>query len=207
MKDLKKLTFTSDSGRVINTNGEICFSVTMPPKKPDYSLFAEGEFASEGYFVLEYSTMGWRRPAIHRHPCFVAFDTDGNKVPLITCDDLTTDGRRYILTVRMPVGKYNKLSFTFCGGKGKRIDFTIHQMYTCSEAELPVYCYNLITERAEAFTTIDLSESFNHTFSPESLEVKLGGGRFFENERVNLYNIPFAVSASGKNCIAPGSKS
>ena len=56
MKDLKKLTFTSDSGRVINTNGEMCFSVTMPPKKPDYSLFAEGDFASDGYFVLEYST-------------------------------------------------------------------------------------------------------------------------------------------------------
>ena len=203
MKDLKKLTFTSDSGRVINTNGEICFSVTMPPKKPDYSLFAEGEFASEGNFVLEYSTMGWRRPAIHRHPCFVAFDTDGNKVPLITCDDLTSDGRRYILTVKMPIGKYNKLRFTFCGGKGKRIDFTIHQMYTCSEAELPVYCYNLITERAEAFTTIDLSDRYDHTFSADKLDARLGGGRFFKNEHVNLHNIPFKVKLEGNNCIAP----
>ena len=204
MKDLKYLHFYSEHGCVKQGDqGEVCLTIPRSATVSNYNMLADGGFDSEGYFVLEYSTVGGQRPTVHRRPCFEAFDVDGNKVPLVAYDDLTTDGIRYTVAVRLPIGKYNKLSFAFCRGKGKRIDFTIHQMYTCSEAELPVYCYNLITERAEAFTTIDLSESFNHTFSPESLEVKLGGGRFFENERINLHNIPFTVSVSGNNCIAP----
>ena len=204
MKDLKALVFTSDSGTVtFDKNGEICFNVTMPPYKLEYSLFAEGEFASDSYFVLEYSTKGWRRPAIHRHPCIVAFDTDGNKVPLITCDDLTSDGRRYTVAVSMPIGKYNKLCFTFCDGKRKSFDFTVHKMYTCSSAELPEYCADIMTDENENMTVIDLSDRYDHTFSAEDLDVRLGGGRFFGSEDIALNHIPFKVKLDGNNCIAP----
>ena len=204
MKDLLSLRYTSDSGIIERgAAGAMTFMVTMPPYKPDYSLFAEGEFVSEGYFVLEYSTMGWRRPNIHRHPCFVAYDTEGNSVPLVTYDDLTGDGRRYTIAVKMPEKKYNKLSFTFCHGKRKRIEFTIHKIYTCAEDELPVYCASDMTDTSKDLTVIDISKQFNGEFYCDEFDVKLGGGRFFDSENISLHNIPFKVATKGLNCIVP----
>ncbi|MBQ8409003.1 MAG: hypothetical protein IJY39_09085 [Clostridia bacterium] len=204
MKDLLSLRYTSDSGHVAQSEaGALTFTVTMPPHKPDYSLLAEGEFASQGYFVMEYSTMGWRRPSIHRHPCINALGKNGEKVPLITCDDLLCDGRRYTVAVKMPEGDYESIRFTFCQGKRKRIDFTLHNLYTCSENELPVYCAGDVTESARDFSTVDISKHFNSTLRVKDYDVRLGGGRFFTSERVNLRNIPFQISQSERNCIAP----
>ncbi len=204
MTDLKALSYFSEGGAITrDAAGAMTFTVTMPPYKPDYSLFAEGNFVSEGYFVLEYSTMGWRRLNIHRHPCFVAYDTEGNSVPLVTYDDLTSDGRRYTIAVKMPEKRYNKLRFTFCHGKRKRIDFTIHKIYTCSDDELPTYCASDTTETSKDLTVIDISKQFNGEFYGDEFDVKLGGGRFFDSENISLHNIPFNVTTEGLNCIAP----
>ena len=203
MIDLKDLRFSSRSGSVaLGNSDEICFTAKAE-KTPEYTWFTDGSFTSEGYFVLEYSTMGWERPAIHRHPCVTAFDTNGNKVSPITCDDLTADGRTYTVAVKMPAGTYHKLQFTFRQGKSKRITFIIHQLYTCSEVELPEYCAAIKTAHAEDLTVVDLSESFNHRFSAKDLDVKLGGGKFFTDENIALKNIPFKVKLDGDNCIAP----
>ncbi|MBQ8408627.1 MAG: hypothetical protein IJY39_07155 [Clostridia bacterium] len=203
MTDLKKLKFSSGSGIIDRISDGIDYTVTMPPYKPDYSLFAEGEFVSEGYFVMEYSTMGWRRPSIHRHPCIFAIDNDGNNIPLVTCDDMTTDGRRYTISVKMPEKTYNKLRFTFCHGKRKKIEFTIHKIYTCSDDELPAYCASDMTETSKDLTVIDISKQFNGNFYGDEFDVKFGGGRFFDRENISLHNIPFKVATNGLNCIVP----
>ncbi len=204
MTELKILNYSSDHGTLShNSKGALTFTVTMPPFRQEYSFEGEGSFDSKGYFVIEYSTMGWRRPPIHRHPFIVAIDENGESITLVTYDDLTADGRKYTVAAKMPEGKYTKLRFTFCHGKRKSFDFTIHKIYTCAHGELPTFCADLVTESAKNFTTVDLTDSFNSEFSADEFDVMLGGGRFFESERVNLQNIPFLVATSGKNCIAP----
>ena len=204
MTDLKALNYFSDHGSIIKSDdGGVSFTVTMPPFRQEYSFEGYGSFDSKGYFVIEYSTMGWRRPSFYRHPCIVATDENGESITLVTYDDLTADGRKYTVAVKLPEGNYTKLCFTFCHGKRKSFDFTIHKIYTCAHDELPTYCRKLVTEGAKDLTTVDLTDKFNSEFSTDEFEVMLGGGRFFESERVNLHNIPFLVATSGKNCIAP----
>lgn len=204
MTDLKSLNYFSDHGSVTKSeDGRVTFEVNMPPFIKEYSFVGEGCFDSKGYFVIEYSTMGWRRPSIYRHPCIAAINESGEEIPLVCYDDLTADGRKYTVVSKMPEGKYTKLCFTFCHGKRKSFDFTVHKIYTCTRDDLPTYCADLVTESAKDLTPVDLTDKFNSEFSNDEFDVKLGGGRFFESERVNLHNIPLLVSTSGKNCIAP----
>ena len=189
MTDLKLLNFISECGTIEQSaEDSVTLTVTMPPYKPDYSFFANGNFETEGYFVLEYSTMGWRRPSIHRHPCIIAMGEDGENLPLVTYDDLTADGRRYTVVAKAPRKAFKCLRFTFCHGKRKNIEFTIHKIYTCAYDELPTYCADLITEGAKELTPIDLTDKFNSEFSTDEFDVMLGGGRFFDSTRINLQN-------------------
>ena len=96
MTDLKSLNYFSDHGSVTKSeNGRVTFEVNMPPFTKEYSFVGEGCFDSKGYFVIEYSTMGWRRPSIYRHPCIAAINESGEEIPLVCYDDLTADGRKY----------------------------------------------------------------------------------------------------------------
>lgn len=204
MKDLKLLQFSSDNGNVkVSDNGDISLKAKMPPYSAEYNFFGEGDFETDEYFVIEYSTMGWRRPLKHRHPCIVAVDGEGKSYPLVTCDDLTSDGRRYTVAVKTEKKEFKKIRITFVHGKRPEIEFNIHKMYTCSHAELPVYCAGCVTEDFRNMTVIDISADYNAEYYGEDFDVRFGGGRFFDKEDISLCNIPFRVKTSGKNCIAP----
>ena len=104
MTDLKALTYSSDCGSAVRNKADISFTANLPETVSVCSLFAKGNFVSDGYFVLEYSTMGWGRPSIHRGSCITAQSADGKTVPLLAYDDLTADGRRYVACANLPVG-------------------------------------------------------------------------------------------------------
>jgi len=204
MKDLKILNFSADRGRVERPlTGEVEYTVDIPPRVGEYNLFAEGDISLEEFFVIEYSTMGWGRPKIYRKPCISCEDKDGNSLPLVCYDDMTFDGKRYTVAVKTEKGSYSRLKFSFCPSHRNRIEFRIHKMYTCAQDELPVYCADLITDTAEPFSEIDLSGYFNREIGIGSYEVRLGGGRFFDKEKINLHNIPFTVATGGKAAVAP----
>ena len=203
MTDLKALTYSSDRGAITRVDSDISFVADLPETVSACAIFAKGDFSSDGYFVLEYSTMGWGRPSIHRGNCITAQSADGKTVPLLAYDDLTADGRRYVACANLPVGKYEEMIFNFTRGKRAKTEFTIHNIYTCTKDELPEYCAALMTEKAEELTVIDLSDKFDHSFSPDGYDVRLGGGRFFKSESANLAGIPFRIPVGELNCIAP----
>ena len=60
-----------------------------------------------------------------------------------------------------------------------------------------------MTEQAKELTVIDLSDRYNHCFSADLYDVKLGGGRLFKRANVNLAGIPFSIPTGELNCIAP----
>ena len=204
MNDLKNLNYKSDSGVILNGDGG---KLTLIGKRIgntwSHEFVGEGAFATEEYFVIEYSTIGWLRPAVYRQPCIEAIDKDGESYALVTYDDLISDGRRYIVAVKTDKKVFEKLKFTFVHGKRPEFEFNIHNVYTCSYEELPVYCHNCVTDTAKALTVIDLSGRYDSEFYGEGFDVKLGGGRFFDKEDIYLCNIPFKVKTEGKNCIAP----
>ena len=204
MNDLRSLQFTSDKGTVSTSDrGDITLKVNMPPYSAEYNFYGDGDFETDEYFVIEYSTMGWRRPSIYRHPCIVAIDEEGESFPLITFDDLTSDGRRYTIAVKTEKKAFKKIKFTFVHGKRPEIEFNIHKMYACAFDELPVYCHNCITDTAKDLSVIDLTDRFDSEFYGDEFDVRLGGGRFFDKEDISLCDIPFKVKTEGKNCIAP----
>ena len=204
MKNLLDLSFTSDCGAVTRgAAGEMTLTVTMPPFKPEYPFFGNGAFESEEYFVLEYSTMGWRRPTVHRHPCIVALGEDGNNTVIATYDDLINDGGRYTLVTKVDPKACKGIRFTFCHHQRHLIEFTVHKLYTCKASELPIYCADEMTEDAKALTVIDLSSHYNAPLTLEEQTFRFGGGRFFETEQINLHHIPFKVATEGNNRIAP----
>ena len=204
MKNLKELVFTSNMGRITRTEcGAVNFTVDLPPHSNEYSMIYEGIFNAEEYLVIEYSTAGWLRPPLYRHPCITAEDEAGSSLSLICCDDLTADGRRHTVAVKTKNGTLKNLKFAFRHGKRNRIEFCIHEMYTCSESELPVYCAKELTETSRSFTEIDISDMFNREICIGEYDVRLGGGKFFDGEHVSLHSIPFSVKSTGKNSIAP----
>ena len=114
MKNLLSMSFHSDSGCVKRFDiGEVYFEVNLPPHLKEYKMLADGEFEAGEYFVLEYSTMGWKRPPVYRQPCIMAVNYEDENVPLICYDDLTTDGKRYTVAVKIKSGSYKTLIFTF----------------------------------------------------------------------------------------------
>lgn len=204
MNDLKLLSFTSDVG-IIEKNDfdDITLKIKMPPFKADYSFFGDGGFETDEYFVIEYSTLGWRRPSIYRQPCIAGIDSEGKSYAFVTYDDLIGDGRRYTVVAKTEKQAFEKIRFTFVHGKRPEIVFNIHAMYTCSYDELPVYCKGCITDTAKDFSVIDLTDRYNSELYGKDYDIRLGGGRFFDKEEISLCNIPFKVKTEGKNCIAP----
>ena len=203
MTNLMNLRFSSDTGNVCyGDGGELTLSVKVPPYYQGYSFIGAGDFKTDEFFVIEYSTTGWRRPPVYRQPCIVAIDEKDEPYPLVCYDDLTADGRRYTVAVKTEQRSFKALKLTLCHGKRKQFDFKIFKMYTCRENELSVYCASDMTVSSENLTVIDLSQQFNHTFDAD-FDVRLGGGRFFDKEEFSLHSIPFRVKTDGLNCIAP----
>ena len=204
MKDLLNMQFAVSIGELRRTeSSEILYSVELPPHRSEYVISAEGELATEEYFVLEYSTLGWARPKIYRQPCAMLEDEEGNIYPLACYDDLISDGKRYTVAVKTDGKRYKRIKFVFKHGKCPYIRFNIHKLYCCRASELPVYCEGGLGEARRELTVIDISALYNRRLDTESQEVRLGGGRFFDTERVTLYGIPFSVRTSGENSVAP----
>ena len=105
MTDLKTLIYSSDRGSIARDGADISFTADLPREVSACTLFAQGDFSSCGYLVLEYSTMGWGRPPVHRECCVSAQGADGKTISLLAYDDLTADGRRYVACVSLPAGK------------------------------------------------------------------------------------------------------
>ena len=204
MTDLKNINFSSEYGIVTRTEqNNILYTVNIPPSAVGYTLLGEGNFDSHGYFVIEYSTLGWKRPQKYRDFCITAEDENGVTTPLVCYDDLTADGKTYTVVAKLECKTFNRIKVYLPRGKRNCIEFTISKLYTCTEEELPVYCENLLTENVSSFTPLDISSQFNKRFSNENFDILLGGGRFFDKENISLSGIPFKVSSSGDNCIAP----
>ena len=204
MNDLKNLPFIATKGSIARADsGEVKYTVEVPPHYSEYAFSVEGDINTEEFFVLEYSTLGWVRPKIYRQPCIYAEDADGNIYPLVCYDDLIADGKRYTVAVKTDGKSYKRLKFVFKHGKCPYIHFCIHEMYVCREAELPVYCSNEVSDVARPFTPIDISPLYNRRLELENFDVRLGGGRFFDNVNIYLHEIPFCVRPSGENSVAP----
>ncbi|MBQ8612463.1 MAG: hypothetical protein IJ412_12255 [Oscillospiraceae bacterium] len=158
---------------------------------------------TEDFFVLEYRCLGWLRPSVYRQPFITACSQDGNVIPLVCYDDITADGRKYTVAVRVGQQSLSSLSLTLYTGHRPETEFTVCSMYFCTEAELPCYCAGDLTAEAGNYTAIDLRSRCNRHFSPDANDIRLGGGRFFDRENITLHSIPFEISIHGNNCIAP----
>ena len=204
MNSLSHLHFTSADGRVsVNENGEMKFTAQSPAKRTAFTFSAAAEIPTEDFFVLEYRCLGWLRPSVYRQPFITACDRDGNVLPLVCYDDITADGRRYTVAVKIGRHSISSLSLTLYTGHRPESEFTVCGMYFCTEAELPLYCAGDVTAEAGNYTVIDLSSRYNRHFSPDANDVRLGGGRFFDCKEITLHGIPFQINTVGNNCISP----
>ncbi len=204
MKNLTALSFSSETGkRLRNADGETVFFAEKKAYGDEFVFTADVGFSGEDYFVLEYRCLGWLRPSIYRQPFILATDRDGTLRPLVCYDDIVSDGRKYTVVAKAGDWDIASISLTLHTGHRPEAEFTVSAMYFCTEEELPVYCAADVTAEAADYTVIDLSDKLNRRFSADGFDVRLGGGRFFDREAVSLGGIPFRVSTSGNNCIAP----
>ncbi len=167
-----------------------------------YTFTFEKDFVMEEYFVLSYSCQGLRRQYACRMP-FVYGLTENGEEPLVCYDDVAMDNRLHSVIVKVKSGTYKGIKITYCIDRRKQAHFMVHEMYSCCFGELPVSCESGKSDVVKDFTAIDLSEYYNAAFCHDENQSIIDGGKFFEQDEVALYEIPFRVSTKGKNIIAP----
>ena len=204
MLDLMKTGFTSEHGKVItNGNGSTTLAMQVKAGIATFTFFTDTELELEEQFVIEYSCYGWRRAGSFRAPFIYAVKEDGEEVPVAIFDDFSTDSNKYRVISKVTPGKYKCLKFVFLRHICTTASFTIYNMYTCKDSEIPEYCDNIKTDSNKDMTVIDLDEYFNAECTCDGFEFKVGGGRKFTQENLSLANIPFKVKLEGSNMIKP----
>ncbi|MBQ3224629.1 MAG: hypothetical protein IJB42_02875, partial [Oscillospiraceae bacterium] len=203
MKDLLSYGFASENGSVVKS--DIGYKLIAEKEKECdevCSFYLDSLFDTEEYFVMEYKVLGIKRRRIAKAP-LVFLLTESGEEALVCCDDLTFDGKEHRVIVKTEKVNASGLRFEFGADRRNAAELTICKMYTCTKNELPVCCAELVTEKKESFTALDISAMFNAEFSAPNENVMIDGGRFFEKDEVSLRGIPFKVLPTGKNLIAP----
>ncbi len=206
---LLHIDFTTPNGSVFREkDGSIQFVAEraafrhgLGAEQKNYTFTAGTAFEMEEYFVLEYACQGIRRQLSYRKP-FVFAITEMGEAPLVCYDDISMDNRRHSVIVRAKAGNYTGIKIMFSIDRRTKAHFTVFNLYSCAEEELPVCCTRLETETHRGFSTIDISQYYNAGFQP-AVQSIIDGGRFFDKEKVCLSKIPFRVKPSGMNMIAP----
>lgn len=202
--------FSAENGRVVSlANGaaKLCADAKVFGQKfygeQEYFSFAACEaFSMDEYFVLQYACQGLRRQLSYRKPFIFAL-SDGEELALVCYDDIVMDNRVHQVIVKAPKGTMQGIRLGYSVDRRTQAHFTVHSMYTCSEAELPVCCGAGEGKKTWDFTPVDISGQFNSAYSIGGYETMIDGGAFFKEKEVCLYGIPFAVAPGGSNMIAP----
>ena len=207
MLDLMKIGFISEHGKITqDENGATTLAMQVKAGIAVFTFFTDCEIELEEQFVIEYSCYGWRRDNKFRAPFITAIKEDGEEVPVAILDDFSTDMNKYRVISKVTPGKYKSLKFVFLRHICTTASFTIYDMYTCKDNEIPEFCDKLVTDSAREFSVIDLDSYFNSKCACESFEYKVGGGRAFSKENLMLANIPFKVKLEGNNMIKPSAR-
>ena len=201
--------FAASSGRVeLLENGaaKLCADAKVFGQKfygeQEYFSFATAQaFEMDEYFVLQYTCQGLRRQLSYRKPFIFAL-TEGKELPLVCYDDIIMDNRVHQVIVKAPKGAVQGIRLGYSVDRRTQAHFTVLNMYTCCEAQLPVCCGGSV-EKHWNFTPIDLSGRFDRAYSIHDYDAMVDGGVFFKEKNVCLYGIPFAVETEGNNMIAP----
>jgi len=204
MHDLMKVGFISEHGKITqDENGATTLAMQVKAGIATFTFFTDREVELEEQFVIEYSCYGWRRGNKFRAPFITAIKEDGEEIPVAILDDFSTDMNKYRVISKVTPGKYKSLKFVFLRHICTTASFTIYDMYTCKNNEIPEFCEKLVTDSARDFSVIDLDGYFNAECACESFEYKVGGGRAFTKENLKLANIPFKVKLEGNNIVKP----
>ncbi len=167
-----------------------------------YTYLLETDFKAEDYFVMVYSAQGLRRQYVNRLPLLYAIGEDGEET-ILCFDDVILDNREHMVAVKTAGKNYKGIKIEYSIDRRKEAHLTIKEMYVCRENELPFACSKGETETSKDFKTVDLSQYYNGEFSYSENDSIVDGGRFFEEENVSLYEIPFRVKTEGNNMIVP----
>ena len=108
-----------------------------------------------------------------------------------------------MVAVKTEGKSYKGIKIEYSIDRRKEAHLTIKELYVCSENELPVACSKGKTDDAKNFTTVDIEPYCNGEFSHSENDSIVDGGRFFDNENISLYEIPFKVKTQGNNVIVP----
>ena len=208
MLDLKQNGFISTDGAVLyeaesirlHVEGTV-FGQKFYGEQKSYTFLSKHEFVTEDYFVLEYAAQGLRRQLSYRQAFIFALTEEGCEKPLVCYDDVILDNGRHSIIVKAGKEHYVGIKLVFYIDRRLYADFSVYEMYTCCEEELPQCASGLITEEAEPMTPISLDAYFNSSFETDS--VMIDGGVFFKDEQITLHHIPFMVQKEGNNLIVP----
>lgn len=205
----EKFKTVSDMASVVYSGENIAlrsesksFSQKFYGEQKVFTYTLEKEFETEEYIVISYSAQGLRRQYVNRLPLLYGI-TENGEVPLVCFDDMILDNREHIVCVKTDKNEYKGIKICYSIDRRKEAHLTIKEIYLCSFSELPTACKRGSTETTKSFKTIDLSDYYNSRFCLEKNESIVDGGRFFDNEEISLYEIPFKVKTEGNNLIAP----
>lgn len=185
-------------------------------KNEDIRLFADGNilnskmyefelkksFEMKEYFVMEYTCWGIRRQLLKRE-FFIFAQMENEETALICYDDILIDHKRHSVIVRTKEGMCRGLHIRFAIDRRRSAEFTIHQMYSCSQKDLPTACERLETKECMEFEMIDLTRYYNGRYSQDTSGCMIDGGSFFDKDLVYLRRIPFRISMDECNMIIP----
>ena len=206
MKMLTKLDFIKENGAINKENGVLKFSVIKTGNEEENAKFCaylNGEISDE--VVLEYSLLGFYRGLANKAPFIYLTDGDGNIVPLISNDDLSTDGRKYTVSASVPKGEYTSITLLLSVDRAKQCELSVYSFYTCSKAEIAPMLSGYEEKEKAGIIPIDISSLYNGNFNPEAYEVKICGGSSFRSESISPCGIPFKVKREGDNAVIPSS--
>ena len=135
MKNLTKLYFFSEKGRILTENNLLKFLVSKSGTEPATARFtAELDFELLDEIVFEYSLLGLYRGMAYRTPLLYLLREDGETVSLIANDDCNTDGRKYTVCASVPKGKYTSLTIEISVDRAKTCELCVYSLYTCTSA-------------------------------------------------------------------------
>ncbi len=210
MKDLVKLSFTSNNAKVSVTKDGIIklYAKREPigekffPSHEAYRFRTKESVELEEYFVIKYSCFGIKRPDAIK-PAIIWASKAGEKTPLIIFDDITIDNKTHSVIAKIPAGSYDGIFIEYSIDKVLSAHFSIHSMYTCSKAALPSAHEGETAEKKDGFFSIDLSDMFDAEYDFDSLDSVTDSGVFFDRKDISLYGVPFIVKPEGNNIITP----
>ncbi len=211
MKNLLFCNFTSQNGAVLPAadGAQTLLAQRAPigekfmPEDPAFAFWLKGPVETEEYAVIEYMAFGVKRdPLVFKGP-FMTLHRAGEHQPVFRFEDLILDQNRHSIIAKVPGGIFDGAKIEFHVDKVPQACMTIHRLYTCAKAELPIACAKGMSVPARPFTMLDIADQFDTAYCLDEVESCVDAGRFFDKADQTLYGVPFRVRPEGSNLVAP----